>query len=227
MNILQIMMLTLCITNAVTKSRSKKHHGSSSEEDTIENLLYFKDCQKKPKEEVTTRSPMPLRYSQPAPPPPPPPQPQCPFPKMCCALTCGNECGGNKEPSFMSRQMEPIQRQHYQPFQPIQPRGPTMPDQPTRKRKRIKFPAANMQMPINSRRGLGLTKEKIKSLINQDGDIRKILKDLVRVTMQKVDLIELQKGNGSNMGKNEPNEREVDDPPEQTADEPYDEDYVE
>lgn len=221
------MMLTLCITNAATKSRSKKHYGSSSEEETIENLLYFKDCQ--PKEQPTTKAPIPLRFQQPPPPPPPPPQPQCPFPKMCCTLTCGNECSGTKESALISRQMEPIQRQHYQPFQPtIQSRGPAMPDQSARKRKRIKFPAANMQTPINSRRGFGLTKEKIKSLINQDGDIRKILKDLVRVTMQKVDLIELQKGSDSNMRKSEPDDREVNDPPqEQTADEPNDEDYVE
>lgn len=45
-----------------------------------------------------------------------------------------------------------------------------------------------MMPPIGSRRGLTLTRDNIKSLINKDEDIKKILKDLVRVTMTKVDL---------------------------------------
>lgn len=39
--------------------------------------------------------------------------------------------------------------------------------------------------------GMGFTREHIKSLISHDEDIKKILKDLVRVTMQKVDLIDM------------------------------------
>ena len=53
-----------------------------------------------------------------------------------------------------------------------------------------------------SRRGGGFTKDKIKSLISQDNDIRKILKDLVRVTMQKVDLLDLI--NTRRSGQNNP-----------------------
>lgn len=45
-----------------------------------------------------------------------------------------------------------------------------------------------MLSPISGRRGLSLTRDNIKSLINKDEDIKKILKDLVRVTMNKVDL---------------------------------------
>lgn len=45
-----------------------------------------------------------------------------------------------------------------------------------------------MLSPIGSRRGLTFTRDNIKSLINKDEDIKKILKDLVRVTLNKVDL---------------------------------------
>lgn len=45
-----------------------------------------------------------------------------------------------------------------------------------------------MLSPIGGRRGLTFTRDNIKSLISKDEDIKKILKDLVRVTMNKVDL---------------------------------------
>lgn len=87
--------------------------------------------------------------------------------------------------------LHPIQAMSRQPVQPqILQRG------------RMKKPIKNVQMPPNmfdkakmlpiiGRRDFGFTKDKIKSLISQDDDIRKILKDLVRVTMQKVDLLQL------------------------------------
>lgn len=162
-------------------------------------MLYYKDCQRTAKEQ-TTPVPEPARYAEP-PPPPPPRQPDCPFPKMCCALSCGNECGGS-QPSFISRQMESMPGlQSMQPMQPLPQARP--PDrmgavQPTivqRRKKKLKFQPNKMQAPIltgpTRRDGGGFTKEKIKSLISQDDDIRKILKDLVRVTMQKVDLLDM------------------------------------
>lgn len=48
-----------------------------------------------------------------------------------------------------------------------------------------------MLPPIGGRRSFGLTKEKIKGLISHDDDIRKILRDLVRVTMQKVEVLDM------------------------------------
>lgn len=45
-----------------------------------------------------------------------------------------------------------------------------------------------MMPPIDGRRALSFTRDSIKSLISKDEDIKKILKDLVRVTMSKVDL---------------------------------------
>lgn len=48
----------------------------------------------------------------------------------------------------------------------------------------------SMMPPIGGRRDLGFTREDIKNLISQDSDIKSILKDLVRVTMKKVDLVE-------------------------------------
>lgn len=47
--------------------------------------------------------------------------------------------------------------------------------------------------PLGSRRDFGFTRENIKNLISQDEEIKKILKDLVRVTMHKVDLVEAVK----------------------------------
>lgn len=63
-----------------------------------------------------------------------------------------------------------------------------------RRKKKIKFQPNKLQIPLGGTRrdfSAGFTKEKIKSLISQDDDIRKILKDLVRVTMQKVDLLDM------------------------------------
>ncbi|XP_075976324.1 uncharacterized protein LOC142976700 [Anticarsia gemmatalis] len=198
MDFIHIIMLTLQITQVITRSRNRKY-GIQSSDETIENLLYFKDCQKKPKEQPTTHIPMTLRVPSYLPPPTPPPQPECPFPKMCCALSCGNECGGGRQSSFMSRQMEPLQNMQLPDMPPIEPvnqmRPPLLPVQPQiRKRKKMKIQMDKMQPPIGSRRSFGFTKEKIKSVISQDDDIRKILKDLVRVTMQKVDLMDMVNG---------------------------------
>ncbi|KAH9645047.1 hypothetical protein HF086_005592 [Spodoptera exigua] len=206
MDFLQIFILTIYMTQvARSKSRSKKYKSSSSDEDSIENLLYYKDCQRQGKTEATPK-PMPLRYEAPPPTPPPPPrQPDCPFPKMCCAMTCANECsvgGPNPTPAFVNRQMEPFN--NIQPIQPLQP-IPQQPHQPgmgiqqqmiQRRKKKVKFQPNKIQMPQQTRRDLsGFTKEKIKGLIAQDNDIRKILKDLVRVTMQKVDLLDMLNSN--------------------------------
>lgn len=93
---------------------------------------------------------------------------------------------------YSGRQMDMMQN-----MQPIQhsaaQRPPNIPVQPQilpRGRKKKK-PLPNLQLPIVGRRDFGFTKDRIKSLISQDGDIRKILKDLVRVTMQKVDLLDM------------------------------------
>jgi hypothetical protein len=162
----------------------------SSSDESIENLLYYKDCQHKPKTstEAALRSeiqPTPVAR-----------QPDCPFPKMCCSMSCGNDCGNPQ--SYLSRQMEPIQ--NFDAMPPIQspPRQPRLPVQPqllqrARKKKLKLPPPKNQQTPFGGRRDSGFTKERIKSLISQDTDIRKILKDLVRVTMQKVDLLEIVK----------------------------------
>lgn len=78
-----------------------------------------------------------------------------------------------------------------------------------------------MLPPIGGRRGLSLTRENIKSLINKDEDIKKILKDLVRVTMNKVDLKTRKSGT--------PNEQSIDAPriKEQGDDKKDDDDYLE
>lgn len=181
--------------NLHTSLVSSRKHASSSDE-SIENLLYYKDCKHK-KELSTTAAPLPgpeiepLKMRQ--------PRIECPFPKMCCTMSCGDDCGGSQsaQSSFFSRQMEPLQ--NLQPMQPQSPamRSPILPVQPQimqrgRKKKKMNQ-LSNLQLPFLARRGFGFTKEKIKSLISQDEDIRKILKDLVRVTMQKVDLLEMMK----------------------------------
>ncbi|XP_059054644.1 uncharacterized protein LOC131848723 [Achroia grisella] len=159
---------------------SKKYISSSDE--SIENLIYYKDCNHK-----HATVPPPIARAEVR---PPPPQPECPFPKMCCTMSCGNECGNNQQP-FMSRQMEPLQ--DLMPPKQASSRQPHSPAQPQvqRPRKKKGKQQLKMQPPIGGRREFGFTKERIKSLIAQDDDIRKILKDLVRVTMQKVDLLEM------------------------------------
>ncbi|XP_049693221.2 uncharacterized protein LOC126053878 [Helicoverpa armigera] len=229
MDIFQILVLALYLPQVFTKSKSKsrKYKASSSDEDSIENLLYYKDCQRQGKPETTTTEHVQLRYDPP-PPPPPPRQPECPFPKMCCALTCGNECGGN-QPSYGSRQMEPMNG--YQPMQPMpsmpQPHQPGMgavQPQIIRRKKKMKFPPGKLPGSLPTRRDMsGFTKEKIKSLIAQDHDIRKILKDLVRVTMQKVDLLDMINSTPENVPKTEDDGNVVSSPAPVVAMDEYDE----
>ncbi|KAG6441701.1 hypothetical protein O3G_MSEX001930 [Manduca sexta] len=179
------LLLFILITLQITKINSRKYASSSDE--SIENLLYYKDCQHKKKEEPATVTPTVLR----APDIPRNREPDCPFPRMCCALSCGNECGS---PPFSGRNMEPLPQNFLKPI-PSPPRQPLISVQPLPqkgKKKRIK-PQLKIP-PVGGRRDFGFTKEKIKSLISQDDDIRKILKDLVRVTMQKVDLMDMING---------------------------------
>lgn len=176
----------------MTQILSRRHHHSNSDE-SFENLLYYKDCKHK-HGEVTDLPKIKLSEMQ----PPTPRTPDCPFPKMCCSMSCGNECVNNQMP-FTSRQMQPLQDMQ-QSMQPPQPRQMQL-SPPILRRKKLQQPGSlmspmalsDLQMPINSRRDFGFTKEKIKSLISQDNDIRKILKDLVRVTMQKVEVMDMVK----------------------------------
>ncbi|XP_073952654.1 uncharacterized protein [Choristoneura fumiferana] len=153
---------------------ASKKYDSSSDESSIENILYYKDCSHKAKQAPIEQ----LRAVV----SPPKPQTEC-VPKMCCSMSCANNCGqdanqgGNQ---FLQSQSMPMM----QPFQPP-PRQPLPLNQRPKKNKQ--------QKPIGGRRsmGMGFTREHIKTLISQDEDIKKILKDLVRVTMQKVDLIDM------------------------------------
>ncbi|XP_063394601.1 sporozoite surface protein 2-like [Cydia fagiglandana] len=84
-------------------------------------------------------------------------------------------------------------------FNSIGPRNPmpTMPPMPQQKPipQFMKQPKKKKQppVPLHTRRDSGNAREHIKSLISQDEDIKKILKDLVKVTMKKVDLLEMIK----------------------------------
>ncbi|XP_037867613.1 uncharacterized protein LOC110386589 [Bombyx mori] len=161
------------------QATSSRRHDSSSEE-SIENLLYYKDCQR-PKEETTTASLEPLRLRVAEEREEPRREPECPFPRMCCSMTCGNECN---QP-FTNRPIEPQNTSPNvrQPNKPVQPQINQL------RKKKIK--PMGMLPPIGGRRSFGLTKEKIKGLISHDDDIRKILRDLVRVTMQKVEVLDM------------------------------------
>ncbi|RVE50193.1 hypothetical protein evm_005216 [Chilo suppressalis] len=175
-------LLMIVISMQIIEIPARKYVSSSDE--SIENLLYYKDCQHKQK--GSTESPI-LR-SENVQPTPAARQPECPFPKMCCSMSCGNECASSQ--SFLSRQMEPLQNfGGNPPFQPSRP--PVQPPVMQRARKKKMKPSMSPLMAFGGRRDSGFTKERIKSLISQDDDIRKILKDLVRVTMQKVDLLEM------------------------------------
>ncbi|CAH2234441.1 uncharacterized protein LOC120626951 [Pararge aegeria] len=176
MKLLEMILITIHLTGISCK---KKHKEISSE--SIENILYYKDCNHK-----QNPTPIPLLGS------PPPKQQEC---KMCCTMCCGDQCVDSHQVK-LGRQagMAQLEPKGIMPIQPdIKP--------PRERRKKQKFPAP-IQPPLPGRRGLGpiaFTRENIKSLISQDEDIRKILKDLVRVTMQKVDLMQLL-NNKQNVG---------------------------
>ncbi|CAK1543844.1 unnamed protein product [Leptosia nina] len=141
-----------------------KRKYKASSSESIENVLYYQDCKHKKDQ------PPPTQLRAYAPPSTSKPQ-EC---KMCCSMCCGEECQQSSscnQPRPQIRQFNQIKK--IEPARPIRPR---------------------MTNPFFGRRDFGLTKDNIKSLISQDMDIRKILKDLVRVTMQKVDLMQLLNG---------------------------------
>ncbi|KAJ8718867.1 hypothetical protein PYW07_016423 [Mythimna separata] len=197
MDFLVILVLALYITHALTKSRSRKHK-ASSEEGSIENLLYYKDCQRNGKPEPMTKMPLMLEVL-PTTTPAPPRQPDCPFPKMCCALTCGNECGGSPPASHMQANSPMLGPPYMSPANAASIRRGRIngvhPPNMKRKRNRPPLPLLPTRRDFS-----GFTKEKIKGLISKDDDIRKILKDLVRVTMQKVDLQDMINANQNGYG---------------------------
>ncbi|CAK1579097.1 unnamed protein product [Parnassius mnemosyne] len=173
--IIDKIIFTLQIANVITK-----RHVSSSEE-SIENLIYYKDCNHKHKQDAKPAI-QPLSKPQ----PPPPPQ-EC---KMFCSMCCGDECVHNQYPSMMNRQSLTMPQNIMSKPQPLQQPVPQPPLHQKGKKKKLRT-IPELQPPIGGRRNVEFTRQHIKSLISQDQDIRKILKDLVRVTMQKVDLLEM------------------------------------
>lgn len=102
--------------------------------------------------------------------------------KMQCKMCCGEQCVDSQNLSF-GRQMQEVNR--------IEPKIPQPNIQPQNERRKKAKPQMPPIQPIPQRRGLALTRENVKSLISKDEDIKKILRDLVRVAMQKVDLMQL------------------------------------
>ncbi|XP_047505262.1 uncharacterized protein LOC125049839 [Pieris napi] len=163
MQFLFVTILALHLTLVVCK---RKYKDSSSEE-SIENVLYYQDCKHKRDQPAAVQ----MRAVE----PPTTKKPQeC---KMCCSMCCGEEC---QQSSTCNQQKPQMRQPQFTPVKKIEPARATR-------------PRVQNQNPFFARREFGLTKENIKSLISQDTDIRKILKDLVRVTMQKVDLMQLLK----------------------------------
>ena len=150
--------------------------------ESVENILYYKDCNhKKP-----TIRPLRQQVQRPQ-------QQQC---KMFCTMCCGDQCV-NTPQMGAGEQTQVVESR-------ILPISPNM-------QKQIRKIRPKLQPPIPERRGMSFTRDNIKSLIAKDEDIRKILKDLVRVTMQKVDLMELMKNrNAEKMNSDASNESESD-----------------
>ncbi|KAJ2947328.1 hypothetical protein O0L34_g17041 [Tuta absoluta] len=200
MKLIEMIIITLQITSFISAKKRRRQHDSEPDE-SIENLLYFKDCKHKNEKPVQMVS---LKASPISTTPPPRIDPVCPCPRMCCSMCC--DCTAPQP--FMGRQMsplqtpmEPMQAAPQQPSPPQmfphmqQPQMPQMVRPNKRKPNMMGHPNPNPQIPmfppIGSRRELGgFTRENIKNLISHDQDIKKILKDLVRVTMTKVDLVE-------------------------------------
>lgn len=157
--------------------------------DSLEHLFYYKDF--RPREETTTvttttttaaakllmRAPLNPR-------------------KNCCCCCTSNSCNeGNinipverqlPEPSEMGSMSESMS-----PIQPIQ-------SDPERKKIMTR-----MHQPLWRRSGgVSFTKDHIKKLISHDEDIKKILRDLVRVTMQKINVLDMIKASGKREKEN-------------------------
>lgn len=137
--------------------------------ESIENILYYKDCNHKQRPTI-----MPLRHEVQQ-----PQQQQC---KMFCTMCCGDQCINT--PQMDTGRQSQVMESRIMPISP----------NPPKEKRKIR---PKIQPPVPERRGLSFTRDNIKSLISKDEDIRKILKDLVRVTMQKVDLMELLKNRNS------------------------------
>ncbi|VVC94287.1 unnamed protein product [Leptidea sinapis] len=152
----------------------KRKYRSSSSEESIENVLYYQDCKHKREQP----EPEKLRASE-----APPPKPQeC---KMSCRMCCGEKC----QQTFVGKTApNKFQQAAFLPKPPsIKPKTP--PRLPVKSEDTTNN--FDIQHAFLGRRDLSLTKENIKNLISQDADIRKILRDLVRVTMQKADLMQM------------------------------------
>ncbi|CAH0723949.1 unnamed protein product, partial [Brenthis ino] len=150
----------------------RRHKVISSE--SIENILYYKGCNHKQR---PTATPVQQMRSS-------PPQ-QC---KMICTMCCGDQC-------VDSQRIAPARQ-----AQKLEPKVPPILKPNMQKERRKDQPKLSPTIP--QRRGLSFTRENIKSLISKDEDIRKILKDLVRVTMQKVNLMQLIKAKQNVIKKN-------------------------
>ncbi|XP_052739953.1 uncharacterized protein LOC112043573 [Bicyclus anynana] len=198
MRVVEVIIIIIHVTGSFSKKKNKDRSSES-----IENILYYKDCNHKQRAPLVPLVPLvPLAKSQ-----PPPAQQEC---KMCCTMCCGNQCVDShqlytstkrnlrttKSISFNiitillgTLHQMPLGRQAGSPLQPDM-----LPPRERRKKQKFPFP---MQPLLPARRVTGypgFTRETIKSLISQDEDIRKILRDLVRVTMQKADLMQMMNG---------------------------------
>ncbi|XP_053605823.1 uncharacterized protein LOC128672597 [Plodia interpunctella] len=181
MKIVKVLLLL-----SVARNVTPRKHTKVSSDESIENLLYYQDC--KHSTAPPSSSPIPLKMKEEL------PKPTCPFPKMCCAMSCNNEPCVAEQLNAYGNQIH----SNIEPMSRVQNRfGANQPF--LRARKKKLRPPLPLGQPPNGRRDFGFTKENIKSLISQDGDIRKILKDLVRVTMQKVDLQEMIKNRRNDM----------------------------
>ncbi|XP_060802204.1 uncharacterized protein LOC132902162 [Amyelois transitella] len=174
------MIVQIFLLLSIARNATPRRHRESSSGESIENLLYYQDCKHTTAPPSSTvSSPKIERLSD--------SRPSCPYPKMCCAMSCNNAPCVSEQLNSYGNQMHP----NLQPYPRMQKQRQLY-EQPQvlRTRKKKIRPSAPM---VNGRRDFGFTKDNIKSLISQDEDIRKILKDLVRVTMQKVDLQEMIK----------------------------------
>ncbi|XP_026330421.1 uncharacterized protein LOC113237918 [Hyposmocoma kahamanoa] len=105
MRIFELIMVILQISTTMARKKHQTRHSSS--EESIENLLYYKDCKHKPT--ATTIKPVLLQSTRTV--------PDCPCPRMCCSMCC--DCSMPlPQSSYPGRPTQPIQQQRSQQMAP-------------------------------------------------------------------------------------------------------------
>ncbi|KAG7309810.1 hypothetical protein JYU34_004312 [Plutella xylostella] len=190
---MQLFGTVFLISLHITSTPCKHRHHINLHDGSIENIFYYQDVKHNPENNY----PIPLkgtpwnmhdRVESPT------TKPAC-CPKLCCSSCCG-DCHSNNPvvmhqfpPTFFNTNgNNPVEQ-----INPLDMKPDAKPDWSPSHQKyydELKNKTLHGIQHHSGRRQFVDTKDNIRGLIAQDEDIKRILKELVRVTMQKVTLVE-------------------------------------